>query len=381
MNKFKLIVNTSTLSGTGVVQVAVSFINECIKFVDIDFYVLLSKNVGANIDTEKFPENFHFYNIPAHPIYGLKGFEVRRLLRCLENKIQPDCVFSIFGPSCWKPKVPHLMGYAYPHYVYPESPVFKLMSFVQRIKRGVLKKVHKYFLLRDGEYYVCETEEVSNRLVNYLHVNREKIFTVSNTCNHFFEKKVSNDRHQYFLERKRKNEFRLLLLCSPMFHKNLQILNRVIPLIKKLHVDLKFVVTISNEAYQKIFSKYNQEYIVNIGLLKPQECPQAYEECDAVFVPTLLECFSATYPEAMKMKKPIITSDLPFAHHICGDAALFCDSLNPYEIVDAINRLVSDKQLYDMLVQRGSERLNCFLSAEERANAYIEICKKITLKI
>ncbi len=40
-------------------------------------------------------------------------------------------------------------------------------------------------------------------------------------------------------------------------------------------------------------------------------------------MPTLLECFSASYLEAMYMKKIIFTSDLPFAHTVCKDAAFY----------------------------------------------------------
>jgi len=378
MIKFKLIINTSTLSGTGVVQVAVSFINECKKIEGIEYFVFLSNKVCSNINRNDFPSNFHFYNIPAHPIYGLRGFKVRRMLHQLENQIKPDCVFSVFGPSCWKPKAPHLMGYAYPHYVYPESPVFQLMSFRQKMNRLILKYIHKYFLLRDGAYYVCETTDVSNRLVNYLSISPKQIYTVSNTYNHFFEKQLSNNDCNYFMKERGENEFRFLSLCSPMFHKNLQILNQVIPLLKDFSVNVKFVVTMSDKAYRNLFIEPNRTNIINIGPLTPEECPRAYEECDAVFISTLLECFSATYPEAMKMKKPIITSNLPFAHCICGNAALFCNSLDPHEIVDAIDKLISDKHLYKILVQKGTERLEHFLTAEERANRYINICKKIS---
>ncbi len=42
-----------------------------------------------------------------------------------------------------------------------------------------------------------------------------------------------------------------------------------------------------------------------------------------VFIPTLLEVFSATYLEAMLMKKPIIASDLEFSRDICGESAYF----------------------------------------------------------
>lgn len=38
-------------------------------------------------------------------------------------------------------------------------------------------------------------------------------------------------------------------------------------------------------------------------------------------MPSLLECFTATYPEAMRMERPIVTTDLAFAQGLCGEAA------------------------------------------------------------
>ena len=54
--------------------------------------------------------------------------------------------------------------------------------------------------------------------------------------------------------------------------------------------------------------------IINVGPIKSAECPSLYSECDIMFFSTLLECFSASYAEAMIMKKPIITTDMGFAH-------------------------------------------------------------------
>lgn len=373
----KLIINTSTLSGTGVTQVAVSFIYECIKYTDNQYYVILSKSVESSINKEEFPSNFKFYSIHNHPIYGYKGFKAKQQLKCIERNIKPDCVFSVFGPSCWRPKVPHLMGYAYPHYVYPESPIFKIMSFREKVIRCILRFFHKYYLLRDGKFYVCETDDVSNRLIDFLSVNSRQVFTVANTYNHYFDAWDTNDISvKRFLPIK-KDEFRFLSLCSPYLHKNLQILNKVVPLIKNLKINVKFVVTISSDSYNKLFLDEVKPFIYNIGQIQPSQCPQIYSECDAVFSPTLLECFSATYPEAMKMKKPIITSNLPFARCICEDAALYFDPLDANSIYKCICDLVNNPSKYWELVRASSIRLRSFTTATQRAEMYLNICKKI----
>ncbi|MFK2341775.1 glycosyltransferase [Bacteroides fragilis] len=81
-------------------------------------------------------------------------------------------------------------------------------------------------------------------------------------------------------------------------------------------------------------SEEAKKSIVNLGIIDVSKCPQLYNECDALFLPTLLECFSANYVEAMKMRKPIVTSNLPFATNVCKNAALYFDPMNAHDIVE-----------------------------------------------
>jgi len=96
-----------------------------------------------------------------------------------------------------------------------------------------------------------------------------------------------------------------------------------------------------------------------------------------MFMPTLLECFSATYPEAMKMGIPIVTSDLPFARSICGDAAVYFDPMSPQSIGEAIYSLANNNSLYKEYIARGWKQLLTFESAKTRAQKYIEILEKL----
>ncbi|MFW5820255.1 MAG: glycosyltransferase, partial [Bacteroidota bacterium] len=106
--------------------------------------------------------------------------------------------------------------------------------------------------------------------------------------------------------------------------------------------------------------------------------PSLYQECDAMFLPSLLECFSASYPEAMAMEKPIITVDLGFAHSICNDSALF---FNPIDSTDALNKIEAlriNADLRKNLILKGKKRLEDFPSSKERAVKYLEICEEIS---
>lgn len=374
-----IIINTSTLSASGATQVATSFITECRKFSENSYHVFLSETVAKQISVKDFPDNFSFYTFEGHPLYGAKGFRVRKQLQKLETQILPDVVFSVFGPSWWKPKAPHVQGYAYPYYVYPESPIVDKLTFKEKLKLSLYKKLHLHFLNKDGNCFVSETQDVSERLQKLLPQKKNKFYAVGNTCssNYYDFLKQPKHENQNILPIKKQGEFRFLSLCTYHLHKNLEILNKVIPRLNEIcpHHQIKFVLTLDHENFYTKFTEEAKSSIINLGRIDVKNCPQLYSECDALFLPTLLECFSANYPEAMVMEKPILTSSLSFATTVCGDAAMYTDPLNESEIAEKIIQLYQDSNLRKSLVERGKERLKDFPSAQQRAKAYLEICK------
>lgn len=374
----KLLINGSNLRGGGGVQVALSFILETRKFPENDYYVLASDKLYEQLKKEKFSTNytiFSLYMLQSNPIKKIITiFKIKQL----EKKINPNVVFTIFGPSYWTPRSPHLTGFALGHLIYPESPYFDIIHRKELLYWKIISILKKYFLKKNSSYYHVETDDTRIRLTKYLLCNPKNIFVVSNTYNPFFDNfEISAKK---LLPLAQKNEFRLLLLSAYYSHKNFEIINRVIDLLStNKNINIKFVVTIDKKMYTKIFGS-NNKYVINIGHISADLCPQLYSECDVMFLPSLIECFSANYPEAMKMRKPILTSDLPFARDICEDSAVYFDPFNAKDLVDKIYLLVDNKELNNYLIERGVERLKRFDNSANRAKKYLQICNNISNK-
>jgi len=373
----KLIINCSHIKATGATQVSVSFIKECIRYAENEYHVFMSKTISSQFDYKKFPSNFSFYIFDNKPFFDLKGLQAWYRLTKLESSIAPDCVLTVFGPGVWKPNAPHIMGYAYPYYIYEDSPFYNQIDSYRKFKIFFYKMFHKILLERNGSYYICETNDVAERLPNYLKCKKDNIFVVTNTFSDVFESFLPGNIPK--LEPKTGNEFRLITLSSFSIHKNLTILNKVIPILKReeKQINFKFVLTISGEAFEKNFTSEVKENIVNLGRVAINDCPQIYSECDAMFLPTLMECFSASYAESMKMGIPILTSNLPFAKTVCLDAALYFDPLDPEEIANQIIALAKSKKKQLSLIDRGFEVLNKFDSPKDRCQKYLNLCEDI----
>jgi len=292
----------------------------------------------------------------------------------LEEEIDPDCVIDTGGHGYWRPKSPIIGGFNMAHFIYPESPFFRQISLKKRIYWKIMRNIHLYFYNRLDAILV-QTNDVKNRLEKALS-SGAPIYVVSNTVNGYF---LNLSVHQNKLPPKQPGEIRLLTVSSYYPHKNLDIIKPVVRLLEeKGYFSFRFVLTLPDDKFQEEFGAAGSKMILNVGPVPIKECPSLYSECDFMFLPTLLECFSASYVEAMIMRKPILTSDMSFARTICQDAAAYFDPMEPEDITDKLVSLSGDPEKQDLLISNGNRIIQSINSPHERARKYLEFCEEIS---
>lgn len=373
----RILVNTGSTFKGGAVQVAHSFINECVNFPNHEYLVLLGPKLSSMISQSTFPSNFQFIQLEKRTIHNLLGSILGNVYNEIEYEFKPDCVFTTSGPSYWSSLAPQLIGFNLPHYIYHESPFFDKEGFVQRLKWKLRGYGLKYFFRRDGDAFVCQTDDVTERVKSFLGVDR--VTTVSNTYNSVF--KESQLKTKGLLLPSSTGKFRMLMLSAFHKHKNFEIIPKVISeLTRKGVLDFEFVLTIPPGDYEFLFGKNGDSHVFNLGPISINQCPQLYKEVNAMFLPTLLECFSASYPEAMISDRPILTSDLGFAKTVCGDAALYFDPVDATNIADVIIKIKNDYNLQRELVELGKNRLSVFNTSRQRAEKFLKLCESMNLE-
>jgi glycosyltransferase involved in cell wall biosynthesis len=370
----KVLINTSSTLKGGGLQVAKSFVEELKDLTENTYIVILGQNLSKLINQQTFPANFTFYIVPYRPGSRLILLsKTKRYFNSIEQKHKPDVVFTTSGPAYWRPKAPHLVGYNLGHYIYPESPYFKVISIKYKLRWFIKKQVAGYFFKRDSDAFVVQTDDVNQRLKKWLQVT--KVYTVSNTCHaaYFNEKPLAPK-----LPLKQPNEYRLLTIAAYHPHKNFRILPAVINVLEtNTKQKIKFVLTLPQNFFEKLFTDEQRKFVHNLGPVTVEECPSLYKECDAMFLPTLVECFSASYVEAMVMQKPIITSDMGFAQTVCKDAALYFNPSDPKDIAAKIEMLVNSTNLQNNLIDKGNTRKEAFGTSNKRAKTYLQICQTL----
>ena len=373
-----IIINTSNLYVGGGVQVALSFINELNNInAKNNYHIFISKTIKDQIDQHIFSNKFKFYFIPKSPSHLVERLKTVKFLSSLERKIIPDVVFTVFGPSYWKPKAPHIMGFANGWLYNPMSIAYTKLTLFNRVRMRVFCWYQEYYLKRDANFFIVETLDAKSKLSMVSSIDVNKIAVVGNTCSSIFDDRKYIDRdfeHYISLPKKENNEFRLLYIAHNHPGKNLEVINKVCELLNDKNIT--FVVTIDNKSYKDIFS--GNSHVVNLGPVAHESCPSIYSQCDFLFAPTLLETFSASYPEAMKMNLPILTSKYSFAKDVCHNAALYFDPMNPKDIVEKINTLIYNFELQELMVRNGKAILSQMESGKTRAEKYLKICKEVS---
>ena len=157
-------------------------------------------------------------------------------------------------------------------------------------------------------------------------------------------------------------------------HKNLNIMLPVAEYIEKTYPDFqfRFVLTIDEGEFSPIPEQLKRHFVF-LGRVDVAECPYLYEQADIMFMPTLLECFTATYPEAMRMEIPIVTTDLEFARGLCGDAACYYSAVDAETCAEAIYKVAMDEAYRLQLTANGKEQLKKYDNYEQRAEKLIGI--------
>lgn len=365
-----ILINTSNLKAGGGLQVADSFVSCLPVYAKHRFFILLSDELLYLADRLARAENCHClpYNL-RHTLSGILRGRNRELDEIVERH-EIQAVFTIFGPSLWRPRVPHVCGFARPQIVYPESPFFKKISGAEYLKYKFAEWLKLCNFRKTSDILITENRDVTERLAEK--IKNRPVHTVTNFYNQLF------DTPAEWIDDIRLPEFSgitLLTVTANHLHKNTDIIYKVIDCIESrgIRLNIRFVLTLTEKEFP-LTDRY-RPYVHLVGHVRIAQCPHLYAQADIMFLPTLLECFSASYPEAMRMEVPILTSDLPFARGLCGEAAMYCDPLSAEDIVGKIARL-QDETLRNTLIAKGKARLKEYDTFKTRAEKYIEIIEK-----
>jgi glycosyltransferase involved in cell wall biosynthesis len=128
-------------------------------------------------------------------------------------------------------------------------------------------------------------------------------------------------------------------------------------------------LVIAGEAIDAVYAKRLRNLVAELGLearvelagrVDADRLAELYRRCAAFVFPSLVESFGMPLLEAMASGAPIACARAAAMPEIAGDAALYFDPMQPYEVAAAINRLLAEPSLAGELGRKAAERAKLF---------------------
>jgi len=346
----------------GGLSVGLSVVSALARVADHHEYLLiLPAGVGYEAAAKPTRATCRFYRRRAG-FLGQLLFEQFRL-PFLVRGFKPDVVWGLGNFGLVRPGVPQAMVLQQAYFVYDPSEQIKPIWRVSRITRYGAWRLAR--CLRATQIVFCQTKTMARRFAQaFGYSGQVALFSnaVSRTT------RTGNAPRRPPIFDQLRGKFVLLCLSRYYTHKNLESLVTLFTQHGERLRDVAVVLTIAADQMPgaaKLLARIDElglgGYLVNVGPIRQDELPEYFAASDGLILPTVLESFSGTYLEAMRFGRPILTSDMDFAHDVCGSAACYFDPFDPASIRDAILTVKDAPGKRDALVAEGAKRFECYV--------------------
>ncbi len=286
-------------------------------------------------------------------------FETRNLNKMV-RAFGPDLIWGLGNFALKRPGCRQALLLHEAHLFYPKRHYGRVST-----THGVRYTIRKHRLQRclpSVDTVFCQTETARRRFAESFSTNA-RIRVCPNAVSDFVN--IPQEVQEPDVLRPYRDRFKLFFLAAGVCpHRNFEAIVEVFTRHRKQLQDVVCVLTI-DRSQGKLSGPFLDEIrrlelddcIVNVGPLTQRQLATYYLSCECLFLPTLLESFSGTYLESMQFGRPILTSDLDFAHDVCGNAAHYFDPWDADSIADSICELRDNASLRETLVACGRDRL------------------------
>ncbi len=374
--------STTNIVGGGVKNSAI-FIKHACHYPEIDWLFVVSKPVKEILERWKIEDA----RIRLFPHSPSRNMEARRRLAMLTHQHSVDIVYTMAGPAYTKFPVTHIMGISNPYITHGSREAFILNRNAKHFFNIVISVLYQAFYASKADYWIFQTEAARNSFIKRFRVKRDKTYVITNS--------IGDEFIKYFMKRpfhtvSSNQPINIFCPAADYWHKALNFIPDIAMELKKIssssNYTFKFTLTLKKDSNiwktinKKSLKKGITHLIDNIGPYTYADAITLFEQADIVFVPSILETFSASYLEAFASKRPLIVSDRDFAHDICGNGALYVNPFDTVETAASIHELILDKRKQATLLKDALEKLKKYGTQTERVKKIINLIELLHAK-
>lgn len=354
-------VDFTSLRKGGGIQVANSFIVDICKNRDEYNFSSIYIFIGSeNVDLRVEPQKGIFVVYLKNRNFIINTFVYSYLI----FKYKIDKIFTLFGPASFFTFKTHIIGFARPHILYPDSPYFQSLSSWKYLKSKFYYFLISYLFYIQADIIIVETKDAYERLKSKFFFRGKEIFVVSNMLNSVFLKYNRVKQNSY------PDELRILFVSSYYSHKNFQFFENLAFELNNSKFKGNYKITLTIDEDEFPLNVNLKESFIFLGPVSINEIPQLYQKANVIIHPSLLEVFSASYIESIYMLKMIITIDMDFAKSILKGYGFFMSKNSAIECIKIIqehfDHFYLDPNTYDDLI-------GPYIDSNSRTSQYISI--------
>lgn len=371
---------TTNIMGGGVKNSAI-FIKYALEDNEIKWYFAISPQVNDVISRWGVNDDrvYLFDTSPA------RSSSARERLKRLSVEVEADVVFTMAGPSYVQFDMHHVMGISNGYLTHADWAGFSMGKTTSRILKDMLIVAYQTYHARRADMILFQTEEARKGFCQRALVAKSKTAVVPNA--------IDKEFVEYFTDKDISTEdlldgrvIRIFCPAAAYPHKALHFIPKIARELRKLagkQYEFKFILSLdTNSKYWRNIALEAQSLdiercIETIGSYNYADAMSLYEESDIVFVPSILETFTASYIEAFASKTPLVVSDKPFARDICGDAAIYVDPSNPISSAESLHDVFVSQKKREQMCYNGIGILAKYKNQEERYRSLVKIIKEV----
>jgi glycosyltransferase involved in cell wall biosynthesis len=236
------------------------------------------------------------------------------------------------------------------HEYYPENFFFFLVSF---------KRKEYEYMAQNSDYIIAISNYTKQSIVDKYNINLDKISVI-------YLDAIKLKENAYENEIKLPEEF-IFYPAALWPHKNHKLLVEVLNDLKNKFQNLHIVFTgITKKKKLKeeidiLINKYNlSDKVLFLGFVSDETLNFIYKKAKILVFPSSFEGFGIPIIEAFINKLPVIAARNSSISEIVGDAGLLFETNNTEECRKCIERILTDRNLRENLIEKGLKRAQDF---------------------
>jgi glycosyltransferase involved in cell wall biosynthesis len=372
----KIFFNCTTNIVGGGIKNSAHFIKYALHDSSIDWNFAVSPQVKDILDRWKiYNKNIHVFDVsPA------RSLTQRKKLKELVQHENPDIIYTMAGPAYIDFNQFHMQGISNAYITHADIQSFVIGRSLKDIPKFVSLVLYQIYWARKADCWIFQTEEARNCFCRRLLISKKRARVISNAIGNEFVSHFQDTQWKLIDLDKRINIF-----CPAAAYPH-KALHSIPQIIRRLQLryknDFQFILTLPSNSQiwseiQKQCSQLNiEKFIQNIGPYNYTDAFKLFSESDIIFVPSILETFSASYLEAFSSKKPLVVADKGFAKDICKNAAIYLNPFNPKRAADKIFDLINDPDKQKRIITNGLKIVSDYGNQEMRYTQIVNCLKK-----